>query len=165
MPRRANYPRLPDALHRLLSSHGGVWEGTPTELYEALEPYRAGPWPSSPVSLSLWLHNHGKMHGLEVEARHTGKVRLLRLARRSNGLEQEAAARDVATLSWDDIAQALAGAPPVALMTLIVEPQEGVRIIIPHEARFLLEGLPYWRALYPNPRRLELTKDAPPHRA
>lgn len=161
MPRRANYPRLPDALHRLLADHGGVWTGTPTELYEALEAYRAGAWPSGPVGLSLWLQNHGKMHGLEVEARHTGKARLLRLTRPSNGLEREAAERDVAKLSWDDIAQALAGAPPSAPMTLIVEPREGVRIIIPHEARFLLEALPRWRALYPKPHRLELTEGAP----
>jgi len=83
MPPR--YPHLPAALLRLLEVT--PWEGTPTELYRELEPYRVEPWPANPVSLSLWLKHHAKAHGIQVEAHHTGERRLLRLARVGNGLE------------------------------------------------------------------------------
>ena len=79
------YPHLPAALLGLLEV--SPWEGTPTELYAALEPYRVEPWPANPVSLSLWLKHHAKAHGVQVEAHHTGERRVLRLARVANGLE------------------------------------------------------------------------------
>ena len=79
------YPHLPAALLGLLEV--SPWEGTPTELYIALEPYRVEPWPANPVSLSLWLKHHAEVHGIQVEAHHTGERRLLRLARVANGLE------------------------------------------------------------------------------
>ena len=83
MPLR--YPHLPAALLGLLEVT--PWEGTPTELYRELEPYRVEPWPANPVSLSLWLKHHAKAHGIQVEAHHTGEFRVLRLARVANGLE------------------------------------------------------------------------------
>jgi hypothetical protein len=79
------YPHLPPALLGLLEA--SPWEGTPTELYAALEPYRVEPWPANPVSLSLWLKHHAKAHGVQVEAHHTGERRVLRLARGANGLK------------------------------------------------------------------------------
>jgi hypothetical protein len=82
MPPR--YPHLPAALLGLLEA--SPWEGTPTELYAALEPYRVEPWPANPVALSLWLKHHAEAHGVQVEAHHTGERRLLRLARGANGL-------------------------------------------------------------------------------
>lgn len=78
-------PALPGALHRLLEA--GPWQGTPTELYAALEPYRVEPWPANPVSLSLWLKHHARGHGIQVDFHHTGERRLLRLVRESNGLK------------------------------------------------------------------------------
>ncbi len=81
------YPHLPPALHTLLEA--GPWEGTPTELYATLEPHRVEPWPTSPVSLSLWLKHHAREHSINVEARHTGERRVLRLERESNGLVGE----------------------------------------------------------------------------
>jgi hypothetical protein len=83
MPHR--YPHLPAALLGLLEA--GPWEGTPTELYIALEPYRVEPWPANPVSLSLWLKHHAEAHGIQVEAHHTGERRVLCLARVANGLK------------------------------------------------------------------------------
>jgi hypothetical protein len=83
MPPR--YPHLPPALLRLLEV--SPWEGTSTELYIALEPYRVEPWPANPVALSLWLKHHAKAHGIQVEAHHTGERRVLCLARVANGLK------------------------------------------------------------------------------
>ena len=37
------YPHLPPALHHLLEA--GPWEGTPTQLYEALSPTGPSPGP------------------------------------------------------------------------------------------------------------------------
>ncbi|GIW28756.1 MAG: hypothetical protein KatS3mg070_2119 [Meiothermus sp.] len=82
MPHR--YPHLPAALLGMLEV--GAWQGTPTELFAALEPHRVDPWPANPVALSLWLKHHAKAHGVQVEALHTGEHRLLRLVRESNGL-------------------------------------------------------------------------------
>ncbi len=73
------YPHLPEALHQL-----APFQGTPSELYEALEPYRKEPWPANPISLSRQLQLHAHEHGLEVETWHTGKSRMIRLARASN---------------------------------------------------------------------------------
>jgi hypothetical protein len=83
MPHR--YPHLPAALLQLLEA--SPWEGTPTELYRELEPYRVEPWPANPVSLSLWLKHHAEVHGIQVEAHHTGERRVLRLARVANRLK------------------------------------------------------------------------------
>ena len=83
MPHR--YPHLPAALLGLLEV--GAWQGTSTELYRELEPYRVEPWPANPVALSLWLKHHAEAHGIQVEAHHTGERRVLRLARVANGLK------------------------------------------------------------------------------
>lgn len=97
MPPR--YPHLPPALLGLLEpgpltviglqseSRTYVWQGTPTELYAALEPHRVDPWPANPVSLSLWLKHHAREHGIQVDFHHTGERRVLRLERGANGLK------------------------------------------------------------------------------
>lgn len=79
------YPHLPPAVLRLLEAE--PWQGTPTELYTALEPYRVEPWPANPVTLSLWLKHHAGRHGITVTPRHTGYGRLLQLERGANGLQ------------------------------------------------------------------------------
>lgn len=79
------YPHLPPAVLRLLEAE--PWQGTPTELFAALEPYRVEIWPANPVSLSLWLKHHAGRHGITVTRRHTGERRLLRLERGANGLQ------------------------------------------------------------------------------
>jgi len=94
MPPR--YPHLPPALLRLLEV--SPWEGTPTELYTALEPYRVEPWPANPVSLSLWLKHHAEAHGVQVEAHHTGERRVLRLARGANGFGGEGISQHSGTI-------------------------------------------------------------------
>jgi len=116
MPHR--YPHLPAALLRLLEA--GPWEGTPTELYAALEPCRVEPWPANPVSLSLWLKHHAKVHGIQVEAHHTGECRVLRLARVANGLEDASEPEHSGTIqpntaafwsfpTWEALREALPG--------------------------------------------------------
>jgi len=100
MPHR--YPHLPAALLGLLEVT--PWEGTPTELYIALEPYRVEPWPANPVALSLWLKHHAKAHGIQVEAHHTGERRVLRLARVANGLEGASEPEHSGTIHTDTAA-------------------------------------------------------------
>jgi len=102
------YPHLPQALHRLLEA--GPWEGTAAELYEALEG-RQEPWPANPVALALWLKHHAGEHGITLERRHTGERRLLRVARKANGLKGEGITQHSDTFwafaGWGELEEAL----------------------------------------------------------
>ena len=157
----SRYPHLPQALHHLLEA--GPWEGTPTQLYEALHSYRAEPWPATPVALSLWLRNHGEEHGITSTSWHDGTRRLLRLARGSNGLGAGGIADDngiIFTKLWEELRSALphwaCGGEPV---TLVVQVAAGysARVCYPAD---LAQVVGDWAALYPSPLRLWLVRGA-----
>lgn len=162
----SRYPRLPQALLALLES--GPWTGTPTELYAALEPYRAEPWPASAVSLSLWLRNHGGVYGIRAEGHHTGERRLLRLARAPNGLgtggflgnTAQYRAVSLCFTSWDALEAALPAlvqsAAPGELYTLAVQVTPDLRLGRAIEARYLALATREWAGQFPAPLGLWL---------
>jgi len=156
----SRYPHLPEALHQLLEA--GSWTGTPTELYAALEPYRQEPWPSNPVALSLWLRNRAERFGIAAEHHHTGEHRLLRLARRPNGLEPSAQARPSETYRfslWAELEQALPELVQSAeLVTLVVVVRPDFRLGKTIEARYLPLAAREWAAQFPSPLALWLVR-------
>lgn len=172
------YPHLPTALHQLLERVGGVWVGTPTELYAALEPYRAEPWPSSAVSLSLWLRNHGEAHNIVAVSHHTGERRLLRLGRVSNGLGTgyglldngqfrnnfenrfDTVSKPFRSVSWPELEAALPRlVHTTELVTLVLELPQGryARVL---EPRYLEQTVREWSARYPDPLTVWLVPGA-----
>lgn len=163
----SRYPALPEALHRLLEA--GPWSGTPSQLYESLEPYRREPWPPSPAALSLWLRNHGKRFGIEAEHHHTGERRLLRLARCSNGLTGAGANERIETYrtvfaSWPALEQNLPAlvqsAAPGELYTLAVQATPDLRLGWVLEAGSLRRAVRDWSAQFPSPLAVWLVRGA-----
>jgi hypothetical protein len=162
----SRYPHLPAALLGLLEA--GPWEGTPTGLYIALEPYRVEPWPANPVSLSLWLKHHAEAHGVQVEAHHTGERRVLRLARGANGLKGASEPEHSGTISpntaafwsfptWEALREALPG------VLEAVKGEEYVTLAFDLGVSRISQTVPTgrlsqvverWAAQYPQPREV-----------
>ena len=158
----SRYPHLPQALHHLLEA--GPWEGTPTQLYEALHSYRAEPWPATPVALSLWLRNHGEEHGITSTSRHDGTRRLLRLVRTPNGLVVGEVLGNNGTFSadtWEELRSALphwvCGSEPVTLVVQVRDDLRVARVCYPADLAQVVNDK---AALYPSPLRLWLVRGA-----
>jgi len=160
------YPHLPPALLTLLEA--GPWQGTPTELYAALEPHRVDPWPANPVSLSLWLKHHAREHGIQVDFHHTGERRVLRLARGANGLGGEGISQHNETEpahtgsfwsfpTWPALLEALPGVLEVGESYYTLAFDLGVsRISRTVPASWLPLVLREWAAQYPQPREVRI---------
>ncbi|KZK16064.1 hypothetical protein A3962_07825 [Meiothermus taiwanensis] len=156
MPHR--YPHLPAALLGLLEV--GAWQGTSTELYRELEPYRVEPWPANPVALSLWLKHHAEAHGIQVEAHHTGERRVLRLARVANGLDSATIPPDNAAFwsfpTWAALLEALPlEQERLEEVTLIVDLRSS-RIAQTIPAGWLFQVAERWAAQFPHAREVRI---------
>ncbi|WP_241768748.1 hypothetical protein [Meiothermus taiwanensis] len=155
MPHR--YPHLPAALLGLLEV--GAWQGTSTELYRELEPYRVEPWPANPVALSLWLKHHAEAHGIQVEAHHTGERRVLRLARVANGLDSATIPPDNAAFwsfpTWLALLEALPRLEGSGEVTLAFD-LEVSRISQTVPTGWLPQVVERWAAQYPQPREVRV---------
>ncbi|ADH63466.1 hypothetical protein Mesil_1576 [Allomeiothermus silvanus DSM 9946] len=155
MPSR--FPHLPATLHRLLEA--GPWQGTPTELYAALEPHRVEPWPANPASLSLWMKHHAGTHGVSVEAHHTGERRVLRLARAANGLDSATIPPDNAAFwsfpTWLALLEALPRLEGSGEVTLAFDLGSS-RIAQTIPTGWLFQVVGRWAAQFPQAREVRV---------